>query len=72
MPPAALASLVILLLVVALAVWIYDDARVRAEQGRPVIFQSGAFVLDTPGAWAIACLLLVVLFLPLYLVSRTS
>jgi hypothetical protein len=48
------------------------DARVRAGKGRPVGAYLGGLQLDKPETWAIACLLLWILFFPLYLKARSE
>jgi len=49
---------------------VYTDARVRAEQGDPVVFSVGSIKLDSPEVWAAACFVLWVFCFPLYLASR--
>lgn len=70
MPAAALVPLWVLALGLAVDAWVWTDASRRAAQGRPVVFRSGSFVVDTPAMWLVGCLLLWVVFLPLYLQSR--
>ena len=53
-------------------VWVFVDARRWAEQGSPVRFQFGSFAIETPQAWAIACVLVFILFMPIYAVARRS
>jgi hypothetical protein len=50
--------------------WVYFDASAQEQQGTPVVFSLGAFVVDTPGMWLVCCLLLFVIFVPLYLAGR--
>lgn len=50
--------------------WVYVDAQVHTERGSPVVFSNGSFRVDSPGAWALGCLLLWIIFFPLYLTSR--
>ena len=71
MSAVSLVPLVALAVGLALDVWVYQDARQRAEEGHPVIFRAGSLVLDTPTLWLVGCLLLWIVFLPLYLNSRT-
>jgi len=71
MPAAAFASIVIALFVVALGLWVYADATRHEQRGNPVVFKAGSFVLDTPAAWCVGCLLVFVVFVPLYVVSRS-
>ncbi|GAA2495016.1 hypothetical protein [Terrabacter carboxydivorans] len=63
-------ALVVVLGVVALSLWVLDDARTRLAQRRPVVVTLGRLTVDRPEVWAALCLLVVVLFLPLYLVAR--
>lgn len=67
---AALVPLFVLLALLAVDRWVYVDAQAHAESGKPVIFRSGSLKVDTPAAWALGCLILWVLFFPLYLASR--
>lgn len=71
MSGAALVPLWILVIGLALDAWVYADASRHAERGRPVVFRSGALVVDTPARWVVGCLLLWIVFFPLYLTSRT-
>jgi hypothetical protein len=65
-----LVPIVVLLALLAVVRWVYVDAQVRAERGTPVVFSIGNFKVDAPAAWALGCLVLWVLFFPLYLSSR--
>jgi hypothetical protein len=65
-----LLPLVVLAVILAVDVWVYVDARVQAQRGRPVVFSLGAFVVDTPEMWFACCLILFVIFVPLYLAGR--
>ena len=66
----ALAPLIVLALGIAIDLWVYADATQRAEDGRPVVLRAGAFVIDSPAAWTVGCLLLWIVFFPLYLANR--
>ena len=70
-PSAAFVPIVVALVVVAIDLWVYADAKSRAQQGRAVTVRAGALVVSTPTAWFIGCLLLWVIFFPLYLTSRS-
>ncbi len=61
----------LLVVVVVLDVWVYLDAQARASKGRPVVASIGSLALETPGAWLLACLVLWILFFPMYLVARS-
>jgi hypothetical protein len=67
---AALVPLVVLLALVTIDLWIYSDARARREEGRPVVAAIGSFTIDTPEAWIAGCLLLSIVFIPLYFMAR--
>jgi len=71
MPATAFASIVIAMMVVAIGLWVYADATRHEQRGDPVVFKVGSFVLDTPAAWCVGCLLLFVVFVPLYVTSRS-
>ena len=66
----ALVPLLVLLALLAVDWWVYVDAQAHAERGKPVIFRSGSLKVDTPAAWVLGCLILWILFFPLYLASR--
>ena len=65
-----LLPLVVLAVFLAVDAWVYFDARAQAEHGTPVVFSLGAFVVDTPEMWFACCLILFVIFVPLYLAGR--
>jgi cytochrome c oxidase assembly factor CtaG len=64
---AAVASIVVVLLILGSDVWVYTDAKERVRRGDPLEFSLGALVVDTPEAWFLGCLVLWVIFFPLYL-----
>jgi hypothetical protein len=66
----ALVPFLAIVVIVAIDLWVYLDAKRHVEHGAPVELTIGALVVDTPAAWFLACLILWVIFLPLYLVSR--
>jgi hypothetical protein len=66
----ALVPIFVLLVLLAVDRWVYVDAQAHAERGTPVVFSSGNFRVNTPGAWALGCLILWIFFVPLYLASR--
>ena len=68
--PEALVPLFVLIAVLSIDSWVYVDATRREEQGRPVVFHAGSMVVGSPIMWLIGCLLLWVVFFPLYLASR--
>lgn len=71
MPEGARAPMLVLALVLALDVWVYVDARRRESSGRPVVFHAGFLVIETPLEWLVGCLLLCILFVPLYMNTRS-
>jgi hypothetical protein len=64
-------SLVFLIVLGAVAVWVYLDAKDRAKRGNPVVCSMESFEVRTPARWSVCCLLFVELFFPLYLDSRS-
>lgn len=69
---SASALLPVLIIVVLLAsdLWLYADAKARYEQGTPVVFSTDMFVLETPTAWLLSCIVMWLVFFPLYLRLR--
>jgi hypothetical protein len=68
----ALVPILVLLAVLATDLWVYTDAKAHYEQGTPVVVSIGSFVADTPGAWFFGCLILWILFFPLYIKRRNQ
>ena len=66
----ALVPILILLILGAIDLWVYADAKAHSRRGTPVIFSSGFLTVDTPAAWFFGCLLLSIVFIPLYLTIR--
>jgi hypothetical protein len=66
----ALAPILVLSVVVAIDLWVYADARALSERGTPEVFSTDFLTVDTPAAWLIGCLLLNIVFLPLYIAIR--
>ncbi len=62
--------LALLLVVIATDLWVYSDAKAHRERGTPVVFSAGSLNVDTPAAWCLGCLLLWILFFPLYVTRR--
>ena len=69
LPAAALVSILVLLVVLAIDVWVYADAKERLTRGNPVAVSLGSFRLETPEAWFLGCLIMWVVFFPLYLTA---
>jgi hypothetical protein len=70
LPLSALGPILVLLAVLATDVWVYGDAKAQDERGTPAVFSFGTFDIDTPAAWLLGCLLLWIVFFPLYLSRR--
>jgi hypothetical protein len=68
----ALVPILVLLALLATDLWVYADAKARSERGTPVVFSVGSLKLDTPASWFAGCLLLWILFFPLYITSRNQ
>jgi hypothetical protein len=68
---AALAALVVVVLVGAIDVWVYLDAKRCTDEGAPVVLRIGGFVVSTPVAWLLGCVLLWIFFFPMYMISRS-
>lgn len=69
---ALLTPLVVVGVILLADVWVFVDARRWARQGCPVEFRFGSFAIETPQAWAFACVLFFVVFMPIYAVARRS
>ena len=70
MSAPTLVPLGVLLAILAIDLWIYNDARAHRADGRPVVAMLGSLTIDTPEAWLAGCLLLSIVFIPLYLAAR--
>jgi hypothetical protein len=70
MSPGLSASLLALLIVVATDAWVYADAKSRADGRNPVVASLGSLEISAPAAWFLGCLVLWIVFFPLYLVAR--
>lgn len=66
-----LAPLLPLCIVAATDLWVYIDAKRSTEQGSPVFFDLGGLRIDTPVAWLLSCVVLSILFFPMYAVIRS-
>lgn len=67
--PAVLVPVAVLLLVLGSDVWVFADARERLRRGERVSVAVGALRVETPAAWLLGCLVLYVIFMPLYLTA---
>lgn len=50
--------------------WVLSDAQRLARQGTPVVVRFGPCTIATPQAWTVACLVVFVIFVPVYAVAR--
>ena len=69
MTTGAVISILTLVLVFTFDVWVYRDAGERQRRGDPVGVSLASFRVDTPEAWFLGCLVLWVVFVPLYLTA---
>jgi hypothetical protein len=53
-------------------VWLFVDAKRRAERGSPVAVSFGAFTLSSPSEWLVACIVGWIVVLPVYVTARGS
>ena len=67
---SALVPILILLLLGAIDLWVYADAKAYSKRGTRVVLSTGFLTVDTPAAWFFGCLLLSIVFIPLYLTIR--
>jgi hypothetical protein len=61
---------VTVLALAATVLWVYLDASAHARRGAPVSFTAGSIEVSTPVAWALGCLCLWIIFMPLYITCR--
>jgi hypothetical protein len=69
---ALLIPVLVVLVILAIDLWVYVDAKRCADEGAPVVLRVGAFVVDTPATWFLGCLVLWIIFFPLYIASRAG
>ncbi|GAB2736512.1 hypothetical protein GCM10010442_66810 [Kitasatospora kifunensis] len=50
--------------------WVHQDASVHTRRGTPVYFSAGSIEVSKPATWALGCLCLWIIFMPLYLTCR--
>lgn len=70
MSRSAWVPIVVPLVIVAIDLWVYVDAKAHSERGTPVVFSTDFLTVDTPAAWFFGCLFLSIVFIPLYLTIR--
>ena len=63
--------LLVLLLLLSIAVWVYIDAKTQTARGTPVVFSYGRIEISTPDGWLLCCLFLGLVFFPLYMAGRS-
>ena len=69
--PAGFApAMALLLVVVATDAWVYIDAKRQRDLGEPVVFTVGSLHIETPEARLVACIVLWIIAVPLYLTGR--
>jgi len=66
----ALVSVVVLVVWAASVVWVLYDARSMVRRGHRVTASIGRWDIEEPETWALASLVLWVVFLPMYLTAR--
>jgi hypothetical protein len=66
----SLVPIFLVLLIAATALWVYQDATAHARRDTPVRFVAGSIEVSTPIVWAVGCLVLWVIFMPLYVTCR--
>ncbi|MFB9234746.1 hypothetical protein ACFFWC_04230 [Plantactinospora siamensis] len=64
-----LVSILVLLVGLGVDLWVYADARERQRAGSPAVVSVGTLRVDSPQAWFLGCLVLWVVFVPLYLTA---
>jgi hypothetical protein len=67
--PALLVPIAFALVVLGSDAWVYSDARERLRRGDRVSVAIGTLRIETPEAWFLGCLVLYVIFMPLYLTT---
>lgn len=65
-----LLPILVLIAVLGIDLWVYTDAKAHVERGTPIVFWTQSFSVATPASWFLACLLLSVIFIPLYINTR--
>lgn len=72
MNPSVLSAVLLIVVVAGAGYWVLNDARTRLQGGRPVVAVLFGFTIDGPETWAVLCVFLSVLFIPIYLVARRA
>jgi hypothetical protein len=71
-PAAPLLPLIVVLVIATVDAWIYNDAPAHRDRGRSVVVTIGSATIDEPESWLAACLVLSIVFIPLYFVARAT
>jgi hypothetical protein len=69
LPLTVLVPILVMLVVLGSDAWVYSDAKERLRHGNRVAVSLGSVRVDTPEVWFLGCLILWVVFFPLYLTS---
>lgn len=72
MSTAALVPVLVVLVVLASDAWVYRDQKMQSAAGHPVVFSLGKFRLDSPTSWFVGCLVMWIVFFPLYVIGRRA
>jgi hypothetical protein len=67
---SAVVPIFVVLFVVSADLWVDADARAHEDPGTPVVFSVAFLEVDSPAAWFVGCLLLWIVFFPVYLDLR--
>jgi hypothetical protein len=69
-PVVHLLPIVVVFFLAATSLWVYQDASAHLKRGALVRFTVGSLEVDTPVIWAVGCLCMWIIFMPLYLTCR--
>ncbi len=72
MHPSIFSALVLVAVVAVCSYWVLQDAQARTEHHRPVVAVFLGFTIESPQTWAVLCLFVSVLFVPMYFVARRA
>jgi hypothetical protein len=72
MTPVAAVPLVVLAAAIGICAWVHRDAAANRDAGTPVVLQVGNLRIESPEAWTVGCLVVFVVFVPLYLAARNA
>ena len=70
MTSSVITATFLVVVIASVSYWVRIDARKRLHGGRPVGAVLLGFTIDEPETWAVLCLLMSVLFIPMYLLAR--